>query len=84
MQHVRAGAELSSQSVVQLLEQTQEEFMYPLIKSCFVIAVGLSVSAVIAQAQGTKASKADQMFIKDAMEGDLAEVNMGKLAQEKA
>lgn len=58
--------------------------MYPLIKYCFVAAVGLSIGAVIAEAQGTKASKADQMFIKDAMEGDLAEVKMGKLAQEKA
>jgi len=29
-----------------------------------------------------KASKADQKFLKDAVEGDLAEVNMGKLAQQ--
>jgi putative membrane protein len=58
--------------------------MYPLAKYCLVAAVGLSFSAVTAEAQGTKASKADQMFIKDAMEGDLAEMNMGKLAQEKA
>jgi putative membrane protein len=58
--------------------------MYPLIKYCFVVAVGLSISAIIAEAQGTKASKADEMFLKDAMQGDLAEVNMGKLAQEKA
>jgi putative membrane protein len=58
--------------------------MYPLIKYCFVVAVGLSISAIIAEAQGMKASKADEMFLKDAMQGDLAEVNMGKLAQEKA
>jgi putative membrane protein len=30
----------------------------------------------------TKASKADQTFIKDAIEGDLSEVNVGKLAQQ--
>jgi putative membrane protein len=58
--------------------------MYPLIKYTFFVAVGLCASAAIAQAQGMKASKADEMFIKDAMQGDLAEVNMGKLAQEKA
>jgi putative membrane protein len=29
-----------------------------------------------------KASKADQTFLKEAIEGDLAEVNMGKLAQQ--
>ena len=43
----------------------------------------LCAAIVMAQAQG-KASKADEMFIKDAMQGDLAEVSMGKLAQEKA
>ena len=58
--------------------------MHSLIKYCFVVAVGLSASAAIAETQGTKANKADEMFIKDAMQGDLAEVNMGKLAQEKA
>ena len=56
--------------------------MHSLIKYSFVVAVGLYAS--LAQAQNTKASKADEMFIKDAMQGDLAEVNMGKLAQEKA
>ena len=58
--------------------------MHPLIKYCFVVAIGLSASAALAETQGTKASRADEMFIKEAMEGDLAEVNMGKLAQEKA
>ena len=29
-----------------------------------------------------KASKADQRFLKEAIEGDMAEVNMGKLAQQ--
>ena len=58
--------------------------MNSLIKYCFVVAVGLSATLAIAAAQGTKASKADETFIKDAMQGDLAEVSMGKLAQEKA
>ena len=58
--------------------------MRPLIKYSFFVAVGLCASAAIAEAEGMKASKADEMFIKDAMQGDLAEVNMGKLAQEKA
>ena len=58
--------------------------MHQLIKYCFVIAIGLSASAALVEAQGTKASRADEMFIKEAMEGDLAEVDMGKLAQEKA
>ena len=57
--------------------------MHPLIKYCFVVAVGLSASAALAETQGTKANKTDEVFIKEAMEGDLAEVNMGKLAQEK-
>jgi putative membrane protein len=57
--------------------------MHPLIKYGCCVAVSLCAAAVMAQAQG-KASKADEMFIKDAMQGDLAEVNMGKLAQEKA
>jgi len=57
--------------------------MHPVIKyGCFV-AVSLCAAVAMAQAQG-KASKADERFIKDAMQGDLAEVSMGKLAQEKA
>jgi putative membrane protein len=57
--------------------------MHPVIKyGCFV-AGSVCAAIVMAQAQG-KASKADEMFIKDAMQGDLAEVSMGKLAQEKA
>ena len=57
--------------------------MHPLIKYCFVVAIGLTATSALAQTQSTK-SKADEMFIKEAMEGDLAEVNMGKLAQGKA
>jgi putative membrane protein len=57
--------------------------MHPLIRYCFVVAIGLTATSALAQTQSTK-SKADEMFIKEAMEGDLAEVNMGKLAQGKA
>lgn len=35
------------------------------------------------QAGAQKASKADQAFMKDAIEGDMAEVKMGQLAQQK-
>ena len=54
-------------------------------------ALALAFAASAAQAQtstpmsaqsGQKASKADQMFMKKAMEGDMAEVQMGKLAQQ--
>ena len=58
--------------------------MHPVIKYCFVVAIGLSASAALAETQGNKASRVDEMFIKEAMQGDLAEVSMGKLAQEKA
>lgn len=52
--------------------------MHPLIRYCLVAVIGLTVTAALAETQGTKAAKADEMFIKEAMEGDLAEVNMGK------
>jgi putative membrane protein len=64
--------------------QPQEVLMHSLIRYCFAVAIGLSATTALAEAQGTKASKADEMFIKEAMQGDLAEVNMGKLAQDKA
>jgi putative membrane protein len=64
--------------------QPQEVLMHSLIRYCFAVAIGLSAATALAEAQGTKASKADEMFIKEAMQGDLAEVNMGKLAQDKA
>ena len=57
--------------------------MHSLIRYCFAVAIGLSATTALAEAQGTKASKAVEMFIKEAMEGDLAEVNMGKLAPDK-
>jgi putative membrane protein len=57
--------------------------MHLLIRYCFVLAIGVSAGTALAETQSTKANRADEMFIKEAMEGDLAEVNMGKLAQEK-
>ena len=52
------------------------------------IAIACSCAAIIfvatnGHAQTGKASAADQSFIKEAIQGDLAQVNMGKLAQEK-
>ncbi|MBR0698232.1 DUF4142 domain-containing protein [Bradyrhizobium lablabi] len=35
------------------------------------------------QAQNSKGSKADESFLKQAMQGDMAEVKMGQLAQQK-
>ena len=58
--------------------------MHRLIKYSVALVIGISTNAALAETQTTKASKADEMFIKEAMEGDLAEVSMGKLAQEKA
>lgn len=51
----------------------------------FCVAIALSTTAM-AQTMNThtsKPSKADQTFLIEAIEGDLAEINMGKLAQEK-
>jgi hypothetical protein len=45
--------------------------MHPVIKYCFLVAIGLSASAALAETQGTKASRADEMFIKEAMQGTL-------------
>ena len=57
--------------------------MHSLVKHCFVVTVGLCATVAIAAAQGTKASKAEETFIKDAMQGDLAEVNMGHSLRER-
>jgi putative membrane protein len=51
-------------------------------------AAGLALTAANAGAQTMNApagtlAKADQTFLNDAIEGDLAEINVGKLAQEK-
>jgi len=40
-------------------------------------------AATANQAGAQKASKADQAFLKDAVQGDLSEVKMGQLAQQK-
>jgi putative membrane protein len=58
--------------------------MHPLIKCSVALVIGISTNAALAETQTTKASKADEIFIKEAMEGDLAEVSLGKLAQEKS
>ena len=52
--------------------------------------IGIAVLAFIrvlalsgVQAQESKQSKASDMFMKQAMQGDMAEIQVGKLAQEK-
>ena len=47
------------------------------------LLVGLAFPASEASAQGKPADRASQRFITKAIEGNLAEVEMGKLAQEK-
>jgi putative membrane protein len=56
---------------------------YSKVAYSFAAAIALVVTAGHAQTMNTKLSKADQSFLKEAIEGDLAEINMGKLAQEK-
>jgi putative membrane protein len=46
------------------------------------VFIGLTLSASAAERHGKSAS-ADQHFLTEAIQGDLAEVNMGKLAQQK-
>ena len=50
------------------------------------LAAAMAFGVTAGQAQTTmnsKPNKADESFLKEAIQGDLAEVNMGKLAQEK-
>jgi putative membrane protein len=48
------------------------------------VAASIAMGATAGQAQTkSKPNKADESFLKEAIQGDLAEVNMGKLAQEK-
>lgn len=42
-----------------------------------------SMGTFVAQAQGDKASAADKRFVKDAMQGGMAEVQLGQLASDK-
>jgi putative membrane protein len=59
---------------------------YSLGASMLVVAIAAAAAIVPARAandQTTQASKADQTFLTDAIEGDLAEVRMGQLAQQK-
>jgi len=46
------------------------------------VCIGLTLSASAAARHG-KSANADQQFMTEAIQGDLAEVNMGKLAQQK-
>ena len=46
-----------------------------------IVAIVMTVGPGAAQT-GTKASKAEQHFIMDAVQGDISEVSMGKLAQQ--
>jgi putative membrane protein len=46
------------------------------------VCIGLTLPASAAARHG-KSANADQQFITEAIQGDLAEVNMGKLAQQK-
>lgn len=44
-------------------------------------ATSVGNSSALGEAAGQKAGKADQHFLIEAMQGDMAEINMGKLAQ---
>jgi putative membrane protein len=48
-----------------------------------IIAAAVTTPARAANDQTTQASKVDQTFLTDAIEGDLAEIKMGQLAQQK-
>src|SRR6476646_8089874 len=56
----------------------------PTMIACILAAaMAIGVTAGQAQTMNSKPNKADESFLKEAIQGDLAEVNMGKLAQEK-
>jgi len=60
-----------------------------LVKKIFVLSLTFLVPAVVGRAADTKSSTAklssdDTNFIKEAAQGGLMEVQLGKLAQEKA
>jgi putative membrane protein len=56
----------------------------PTMIACSLAAVmAIGVTAGHARTMNSKPNKADESFLKEAIQGDLAEVNMGKLAQEK-
>jgi putative membrane protein len=56
---------------------------YSTIVCCFAVTMAFAITAGHTQTMNSKPGKADQSFLKEAIEGDLAEINMGKLAQEK-
>ena len=47
------------------------------------LAALLGIMANAAQAQNNKPTKADEKFMTQAIQGDMAEVQMGKLAEQK-
>jgi putative membrane protein len=51
--------------------------------ACLATATVLGLTAASAQSVTPKATQTEQHFLTEAMQGDLAEVNVGKLAQEK-
>ena len=57
--------------------------MKSLLSAAVLVALMAGTSPTIAQSDGTQAkvSEASQTFIKDAIQGNLAEIEMGKLAQ---
>ncbi len=60
---------------------------YTMIACSFAMAMACTLAVAHAQTMSSttgKPTKAEQTFLKDAIEGDLAEVKMGQLAQQKA
>ena len=53
------------------------------MKPIFVITLMMAISYAATAAQAQTADKASQKFIKSAIEGNLAEIDVGKLAQQK-
>jgi putative membrane protein len=49
----------------------------------FAAAITLTVSIAHSQTNNSQTKKADQQFMNEAIQGDLSEVNIGKLAQQK-
>jgi putative membrane protein len=49
-----------------------------------IVALGVALAALTTAAAAPTANKADQNFLKQAIQGNLAEVELGKLAQEKS
>jgi len=63
--------------------QGKEKVMKPLRLECM-LGVALAASMVGGAAYAQKATSSDKTFVKDSLEGDLAEVNFAKLALQKS